>query len=232
MKKVIIIGGSGAGMIAASVADRLDDVELLGFINDFKEPGDTIGDFKKIPVIGKTPDIQRYLKEKDVYFFVAFEGIRDPYKSYQAMKDLPIPRERYINLIDKTAILPEGYVELGTGILAAPFVQVSPDTSISDNVILLGNCFVGHNSFISEFSHITTNSVVGAFTHIGKGVTVGMNSTVMGRLQIGDFSLIGAGSVVTKDVPENVIVAGNPAKILRERGELNYLKRGERNVRY
>ncbi len=232
MRKVIILGGSGAGMVAASVALRLPDVELLGFLNDNVEPGNTIGDFRKLPVLGKTEDCEKYLKEKDVFFFCAYEGIRDPYKSYEAWKNLQIPRDRFTNLIDLNAVIPDGFVDLGIGILAAPFVQISPDAIISDNVMLLGNCFVGHNSFVGEFSHVTTNSVVGAFAHIGKSVTVGMNSTVIGRVHVGDFSLVGAGSVVTKDVPESVIIAGNPAKVLRERGELNYLKKGERNVRY
>ena len=231
MKKLLIIGGSGAGMVAASVAERIGDIKLEGFLNDFIEKGGYVGDVKKIPCMGGTKDIPEYL-EKDYYFFCAFEGIRDPYKSYEAWKNLGIPRERFVNLIDPNAIIPEEYLELGHGILAAPFVQVSPDTTISDNVMLLGNAFVGHNSFVGEFSHLTTNSVVGAFAHIGKGVTVGMNSTVMGRVHIGDFSLVGAGSVVTKDVPANSIVAGNPARVLRERGELNYLKKGERNVKY
>ena len=232
MKKVIILGGSGAGMIAASVAERLPDVELIGFLNDNIGEGGSVGDYKKLPVIGKTSDVDKFLKQDDVYFFCAYEGIRDPYKSYEAWKNLNIPRERYINLLDTNSVVPLDYLEFGKGILAAPFVQISPDAIISDNVMLLGNAFVGHNSFIGEFSHITTNSVVGAFAHIGKGVTIGMNSTIMGRVHIGDFSLIGAGSVVTKDVPPNTIVAGNPARVLRERGELNYLKKGERNVKY
>lgn len=231
MKKLLIIGGSGAGMVAASVAERIDGIRLEGFLNDYIGKGGFVGDYKKIPCMGGTNDIVEYL-EKDYYFFCAFEGIRDPYKSYTAWKNLGIPSERFVNLIDPNAIIPEEYLELGHGILAAPFVQISPDTVISDNVMLLGNSFVGHNSFVGEFSHLTTNSVVGAFAHIGKGVTVGMNSTVMGRVHVGDFSLIGAGSVVTKDVPDNTIVAGNPARVLRERGELNYLKKGERNVKY
>ncbi|MBQ6174878.1 MAG: hypothetical protein IJK28_09665 [Clostridia bacterium] len=234
MKKVIVLGGSGAGMVAASVAMKLPDVEFLGFLNHNLEKGDTVGDFKKLPVLGKPEDIETFLKEKDTYFFCAYEGIRDPHLSYNLWKELPIPKDRYINLIDPNAVIPEGFVKVGVGVLAAPFVQVSPDAIISDNVMLLGNAFVGHNSFIGEFSHVTTNSVVGAYVHVGKAVTVGMNSTLLGRVHVGDFTLIGAGSMVTKDVPNDVIVAGNPAKVLRARGEqeLNYLKKGERNVNY
>ena len=79
-----------------------------------------------------------------------------------------------------------------------------------------------------EIFSFDINSVVGAHVRIGKGVTIGMNSTIRGGVTIGDFSLVGAGAVVLEDVPANTIVAGNPARIIRERGELNYLKRRNR----
>ena len=232
MKNVIILGGSGAGMIAASVIERSSELNLLGFLNDNLEKGDYIGKFKKFPVLGKTADVIKYIEETDAFFFVAYEGIRNPYNSYKAWKNLPIPKDRYINIIDNQATVPEEFLQLGKGILAAPYVQISPDAIISDNVMLLGNAFVGHDSFVGEFSHITTNAVVGSFVHVGKGVTVGINSTIRERVHIGDFALIGAGSVVTKDVPPNTIVCGNPARVLRERGELDYLNVSPREVKY
>lgn len=232
MKKVVILGGSGAGMIAASIVERNPDLELLGFLNDYYEKGQSIGAMKKIPVLGGTDDVAHLSKDKEIHFFVAYEGIRNPYNSYKRWKELQIPRQKYINLFDHSAIVPKEYLKLGKGIMVGPLAQISPDTTISDNVILLGNSFVGHDSFIGEFSHITSNSVVGASVHIGKGVTVGINSTVRERVHVGDFSLIGAGSVVTKDVPPNTIVCGNPARVLRTRGTLDYLEKAAREVNY
>ena len=54
-----------------------------------------------------------------------------------------------------------------------------------------------------------------ANTSIGKRCFIGMNSVILPGIHIGDHSIVGAGSVVTKDVPPNTIVAGNPAKIIR-----------------
>lgn len=53
-------------------------------------------------------------------------------------------------------------------------------------------------------------------THIGKNVWIASNATILPGMHIGDNSVIGAGFVVTKDIPENVIAVGNPAKVLRE----------------
>ena len=225
-KKIIILGGTGAGLIAASIIDRSEDAEVLGFLNDIVPVGETIGTFKrKIKVIGITDAIHDYLQDKNTYVFVAYEGISNPYRSYNRWKSLKIPREKYANIMDKRSVIPRAYCSIGCGVMVAPFSQMSPGVTLSDNCMMLGNSFIGHDSVVEEFSHITTNSVVGANVHIGKGVTVGMNSTIRGRVTIGEFSLIGAGSVVLHDVPPNVIVAGNPAKIMRPRGELNYLKK-------
>lgn len=212
-------------MIAASIIDRSKDAEVLGFLNDIVPIGGYIGTKKKISVIGATEELAQFIMDENTYVFVAYEGISDPYNSYHRWKSLGIPREKYYNVIDSLAVVPWDYCNIGQGVMVAQFSQISPDTTISDNTILLGNAFVGHDTYVDEFSHLTTNSVVGAHVHIGKGVTVGMNSTIRGRVRVGDFSLIGAGSVVLDDVPDNTIVAGNPARVLRERGPLNYLSK-------
>jgi galactoside O-acetyltransferase len=54
---------------------------------------------------------------------------------------------------------------------------------------------------------------------IGNNVWIGMNSVIMRGVTIGENSIIGANSVVTKDIPANVIAAGNPCKVIKERGE-------------
>ncbi len=224
-KKVIILGGTGAGLIVASVIDRKDDMEVLGFLNDNIKPGDCITSYsKKNPVLGGIREVNKFLEEEDVYAFVAFEGIRNPYKSYEVMKSLNIPREKLVNVFDNMSAVPEEYCELGKGILVAPFSQMSPGAHISDHCLLLGNSFVGHDTYLEEFVKLTTNSVVGANVHIGIGTTVGTNSVIRGRVKIGRFCLIGSGAVVVKDVPDNTIVVGNPARFYSERGDhLAYL---------
>ncbi len=53
MKKLVILGGSGIGMIAASIADSTEEYEVCGFLNDYYDVGQCIGKYKEIPVIGK-----------------------------------------------------------------------------------------------------------------------------------------------------------------------------------
>lgn len=217
MKKLIILGGSGIGMIAASIANDLGYYEVVGFLNDVIEPGLEIGKFSKIKVIGRTEDVYRYTKLDNYYFFIAYVGLQNEKDTFKKINSLNIPPDRFVTLIHPTAIIPKGFCEIGLGVLFAPLSQLSPDTKISDNCILLANSFVGHDSFLDKFAHVATNGVIGANVHVGKAVHVGSNATIREKVKIGDYSLIGAGSMVLNDVPENSVVVGNPARILQTR---------------
>lgn len=217
MKKLIIFGGSGIGMIAASVAEATNEYQVVGFLNDVIETGTSIGKYTQFPVVGTTEDYKKYITDENTYFFIAYVGLGEEKATFEKIDNLDIPRKRFANLIHPTAIIPEGYCKIGQGVLCAPLCQLSPDTTLSDNCMLLANSFVGHDSFLDRFAHVATNGVVGANVHVGRAVHVGSNATTREKITIGDFSLIGAGSVVLNDVHKNTIVVGNPAKLLKQR---------------
>lgn len=214
MKKLVILGGSGIGMIATSIAKENGEYEVVGFLNDYEEVGSYIGKYNKVKVIGKTQDIQYYL-DNGYYFFIAYVGLKQEKDTFKKIEKFNIPMDRYVNLIHKTAHIPHGFCKIGNGVLMAPYSQLSPDTTVGDNCMLLANSFLGHDSTMLRFSHLATNSVVGANVVVGKGVHVGSNSTIREKITIGDFSLIGAGAVVLKDVEINTKVVGNPSKPLK-----------------
>lgn len=217
MKKLVILGGSGIGMIAASVAQDLGFYEVKGFLNDVIDVGSNIGKFNKFPVLGKTEDLTKYLDDKDTYFFIAYVGLQNEKNTYNKISEFQIPEDRFATLIHPTAIIPKGFCSIGNGVLMAPLSQLSPDTTIGDNCILLPNSFLGHDSTMEHFAHLATNAVVGANVRVGRAVHVGSNSTIREKINIGDFSLIGAGAMVIGNVPENSIVVGNPARLLTQR---------------
>jgi acetyltransferase EpsM len=217
MKKLVILGGSGIGMIAASVAQDLGFYEVKGFLNDVIDVGSNIGKFNKFPVLGKTEDLTKYLDDKDTYFFIAYVGLQNEKNTYNKIAEFQIPEDRFATLIHPTAIIPKGFCSIGNGVLMAPLSQLSPDTTVGDNCILLPNSFLGHDSTMEHFAHLATNAVVGANVRVGRAVHVGSNSTIREKITIGDFSLIGAGAMVISNVPENSIVVGNPARLLTQR---------------
>lgn len=215
MKKLVILGGNGIGMIAASIANDLGHYKVIGFLNDVLPVNTLIGKYNTIPVIGSTNDLSAYLEDDNTLIFVAYVGMQNEKSVYEKLESLNIPSSKYATLIHPSAIIPKGFCKIGNGVLMAPLSQLSPDTTIEDNCILLPNSFVGHDSTLMRFAHIATNAVVGANVVVGRACHIGSNATIREKIKIGDFSLVGAGAVVLNDVIENSIVVGNPAKLLR-----------------
>ena len=215
-KRIVILGGKGIGMIAAYVASQLEEFEVLGLLNDSIPVGEMQGKFMKFPVIGKSQQVHEFISQENTYAIVAYKTMKKERMQWWKLVELSIPREKLVNLIHPSTNIPYGFCHLGNGLLIAPGTQVSPDAVISDNCILLGNSFIGHDSFLDNYVSIANNASVGARVRIRTAVHVGSNATIKQGVVIGDFSLIGMGSVVLHDVPARAIMAGVPAKQIGE----------------
>jgi acetyltransferase EpsM len=215
MKKLIILGGRGVGMWAASIANDIGTYNVLGYLNDVVPIGQKVGLYKGYNVLGTSNDVDKFIEDKDVYFFIGFFGLQNEEAIYKKIINLNIPTDRLATLIHPTAYVPKEYCSIGNGVLIAPLARVCPDSMIEDNCILMSGSLIGHDSTMKRFAHLAADCIVGGNVTVGFGAHVGTNATIRENVNVGNFSLIGSGSVVLKDVPENSIVAGNPARILR-----------------
>ena len=117
------------------------------------------------------------------------------------------------------------FVEIQKGSRIGKNCKVSSHTFICEGVTIADNVFVGHNvTFINDlYPRATTES--GDLqtdddwncipTLVKKGASIGSSATLLSGITVGENAVIGAGSVVTKDVPPGTIVAGNPARVIR-----------------
>lgn len=149
------------------------------------------------------------------------------------------------NFLFNKAFRIQVFIRLGkkkgiTGIIARGFYYFnryfSPNIQISYRCNIGYGLYIGHggpvivsrytsfgdNVNLSQFTTIGTNDNIGAT--IGSNVYIGPNVCIVGNVTIGDNVTIGAGSVVTKDIPSNVTVAGNPAKIIIEECHAEYIQ--------
>lgn len=107
------------------------------------------------------------------------------------------------------------FVEIQEGAYIGMNTRIQSHSFICEGVEIGDNCFIGHGvMFINDKFDWKEKEWILRKTRVCYGAKIGSNSTIL-PVRIGVNSIVGAGSVVTKDVPDNVVVAGNPAKIIR-----------------
>jgi acetyltransferase-like isoleucine patch superfamily enzyme len=136
---------------------------------------------------------------------------------------------KFINLYgceigDETKV--GAFVEVQKNARIGKRCKISSHTFICEGVTIEDNVFVGHGvTFINDAYPRAANPDGTLQTEadwkvettlVKKGASIGSGSTILSKITIGENAIVGAGSVVTRDVPANVIVAGNPAKFLRK----------------
>ena len=117
------------------------------------------------------------------------------------------------------------FVEVQKNASVGKNCKISSHTFICEGVTIDDNVFIGHNvTFINDKYPRATNNNGELqseadwkveLTLVGKGASIGSGATILSNVTIGENAIVGANSLVTKDVPPNCIVAGNPARILR-----------------
>lgn len=117
------------------------------------------------------------------------------------------------------------FVEIQKGAKIGKNCKISTHTFICEGVTIEDDVFIGHNvTFINDAYPRATRSD-GALqteedwvcvpTLVKKGASIGSSATLLCGITVGENAIVGAGSIVTKDVPPNTVVAGNPARVLR-----------------
>jgi acetyltransferase-like isoleucine patch superfamily enzyme len=118
------------------------------------------------------------------------------------------------------------FVEIQKGARIGRNCKVSSHTFICEGVTIEDEVFIGHNvNFIND-KYPRATSMSGALqteadwkvepTVVRRGASIGTGATILGGLEIGAHSIVGAGAVVTRNVPPHAIVAGNPARIIKQ----------------
>ncbi len=214
-RKVAILGGLGNGAVVAAAIEHArrmgaTDLEVAGFLNDRTPVGEKIDMF---PVIGKVEDAKRLLDEG--YWFIntilRIDGNRERIAMFEALN---IPDDRLATFVHPMAYVAPS-VQLDAGCIIMPQVAMSPGSKLGKGCIMMVGATMGHDNIVGDFCHIAAQACVGSYLRIGKGVHIGFNATIRENLTIGDNATLGQGAVLLKNMGENEIWVGNPAKFLR-----------------
>ena len=159
-----------------------------------------------------TIDFKKFVKNSK--FFYVCIAREDGFARYKISKELEKLKLKPINIKSKLSYIHKE-TAVGEGLIAMPKSYVNRGVKLGEYCILNTGAIIDHECVIGNGAHIMGGSYLAGRVKVGDFSSIGATATVLPDIEIGNFSIVGAGSVVTKNVPDNTVVIGNPAKYLR-----------------
>lgn len=200
--KLIIIGASGHGKVAADVAIKLNKWSTIAFLDD----DDSVKTCLGFAVIGKTSDAFLY---KDISDFFIAVGNNSTRKKIQ--NDLEVKGISIVSLIHPAAVIGID-VEIGKGTVVMAGAVINSSSSVGKGCIINTSCSLDHDNVIEDFVHISPGATLAGTVKVGEKSWIGAGSTVSNNVSICKECTVGAGAVVVKDIVAPGTYVGVPAR--------------------
>ena len=208
MNGLLIIGAGGHGKVIADIASALGKWDQIAFVDDKYPDLTQVLDW---PVIGGMEDFRNHREVyPDVFVAVGDNAVRQKITIWSEEAGFHLP-----TLIHPRAAVSRLAV-IGAGTVINSQAAVNANATIGKGCIVNTGATVGHDCVLGDFVHVAPGASLAGETVIGDGCWIGMRSAVIEQLTVGKGVVIGAGAVVTRNIPDNKLVVGIPAKIVKE----------------
>ena len=205
MKDIVIVGAGGFGREVAWLVEEINTASpewrLLGFLDDGAK-GSTVEGY---PILGSIDRVREL--GQHVYLTCA---IGDPRLRKRLVDKLEESGHRFATLIHPS-VLKSKYVAIGEGSTICAGTILTTNISIGRHCLLNLDCKVGHDSTLGDYTSCMPAVNIAGDVIIEQGCYFGLNACVINQKRVGEWSVIGAGAAVVKDIPARSLAVGVPA---------------------
>jgi len=217
-KRLVLFGASNFGdevvQLFRDINESSDiaEWEITGFLDD--DPALSGSTRNGVPVLGT----RSWLDHNDLSGIYFVCSIGNPRAKARIVESLRAKGLRFATGVHPSVIRSET-VAFGQGTIVTAGNILTTNISIGAHVIINLACTVGHKSTIGDYATINPGVNVSGDVKVEEGVLLGTGACIVEKLTIGAYSIIGAGSVVTRDIPARVTAFGSPARVMKEHGD-------------
>jgi len=215
MKNIVIIGGGNQAHYTIDIIEKEGKYNIVGIIDSVHDVGSDCFGYK---ILGRQEDIVEIIKQYQIQgglITIGDNWIR--YVIFNQILNL-VPNFEFVNAIHPSVII-GNTTELGFGIVAMAGCIFNPKAKIGNFTFFATGAQVEHDNIIHDYTSISAGSLTGGYVTLGKFSAITLGVTVLDRIEIGENTVVGAGSLVVKSLPDNVLAYGNPCKIIRSRSQ-------------
>ena len=209
MKDIVIVGAGGFGREVAWLVEEINTVSpewrLLGFLDDMAK-GSTVEGY---PILGPIEHVAELGQR--VYLTCA---IGDSRLRKRLVDELAEPGRRFATLVHPS-VLKSAYVSIGEGSTICAGTILTTNISIGRHCLLNLDCKVGHDSTLGDYTSCMPAVNIAGDVIIEQGCYFGLNACVINQKRVGEWSVIGAGAAVVKDIPARSLAVGVPARPIK-----------------
>lgn len=175
--------------------------------------------FNKFPVIRTFDEAKDLFHKVDDHFTL---GVGNPKVRYSLSQQLSKCGGKLISIIVQSVEIGSYGVIIGNGVNIMSGTIITNDIEIGDGTLINLNCTIGHDSIIGKYCELSPGVHISGHVRIGDFTSIGTGAVIIPGVSVGKNCIIGAGSVVTKDIPDNSIAVGVPAKVIKEQEPFIY----------
>jgi sugar O-acyltransferase (sialic acid O-acetyltransferase NeuD family) len=206
---VVVVGASGFGrellQYVCDATSRMPGVRVKGFLDDNPAALQSVAHLTEFGLVG---DTHSYSIQQDDRFVVS---VGDPGLRRLLAERLARRGARFISIVHPTAYVAPT-ARIGEGSIVGPLASVGSHAQLAYHTLLNLYSTAGHDARIGDFCVLSPHAVVNGGSTLEDEVFMGTHATVTPNVRVGRRSKIAAGAVVYRDVPEQSLATGNPAK--------------------
>lgn len=210
---MLIIGAKGQAKEIYDICKDSDQV-ITHFFDDVNN--DNPENIYGLTIINNFNKVEKILN----FNVNAVLGLGEPFNRYTLYKKFKTISTKFHNCISKTAVISNS-AKLNDGLNIMNFVFIGANVTIGKGCLINCRSSIHHDSIIGDFVEIAPSAEILGNCIINDFSYIGTNATILPKVTIGKNVIIAAGAIVTKDVPDNCMVAGIPATIKKKIEPLN-----------